>query len=234
MLFDEEFINSIDTNPVGAIVDACEITIHKLEETEQEQAWNNDDQELLLEASALIETIIITNELYSNYELPHELSGDLQNICSTLNQYIHNIHGEFQSRATELKLESYKNRYKAALKSTFAYEFSQGDLERVQNLINELRSHISEVTNLEPDHKRRLLSRLESLQSELHKRVSDLDRFWGMIGDAGVVLGKLGEDAKPIIDRIKEISEIVWRTQARTEELPSDSPRPLLEDESNT
>ena len=104
-----------------------------------------------------------------------------------------------------IELESYKNLYKTALKSTFAYEFSQGDLDRVQNLLNELRNHISEITNLEPDHKRRLLKRLESLQSELHKRVSDLDRFWGMVGDAGGVLGKLGEDAKPIVDRVRII-----------------------------
>ena len=231
MLFDEDFIISIDSNPVGAIVDACNITFQRLDEIGEHQGWDNNDQEFLLEASALIETIIDSNQLHSNYELPLELPGDVQSVCNALNQYIRNVNSEFQSRATELKLESYKNRYKTALKSTFAYEFSQGDLDRVQHLINELRNHISEITNLEPDHKRRLLQRLESLQSELHKRVSDLDRFWGMVGDAGVVLGKLGEDAKPIVDRVKEISEIIWRTQARTEELPSDSPSPLLEND---
>ena len=113
--------------------------------------------------------------------------------------------------------------------AVFCYEFSEGDLNRVQKLVNELRDQISSLSKLSDDHKRRLLARLEKLQSELHKRVSDLDRFWGMIGDAGVVLGKLGKDSKPIVDRIREISEIVWRTQARTEELPSNSPSPLLE-----
>ena len=234
MLFDEDFISNIESNPIGAIVDACNIIFQKLEDIGQGQEWNNDDQELLLESSALIETIIVSNQLHSNYELPLELTGDVPTICKVLSQYIHNVNAEFQSSATELKLESYKNRYKTALKSTFAYEFSQGDLEKIQNLINELRNHISGIENLESDHKRRLLKRLESLQSELHKRVSDLDRFWGMIGDAGVVLGKLGEDAKPIVDRVREISRIVWRTQARTEELPSDSPIPLLENNNNT
>lgn len=98
-----------------------------------------------------------------------------------------------------------------------------------------MRDNLDALTALEPEHKARLLKRLERLQSELHKRVSDLDRFWGMVGDAGVIFGKLGNDAKPIVDRVKEISEIVWRTQARTEELPSDSPSPLLEhDKDNT
>ncbi|MDL2122474.1 MAG: hypothetical protein LWX51_05170 [Deltaproteobacteria bacterium] len=42
-------------------------------------------------------------------------------------------------------------------------------------------------------------------------------------------MGKLGSDAKPIVDRVREISEIVWRTQARAEELSSDFPSPLIE-----
>lgn len=80
-----------------------------------------------------------------------------------------------------------------------------------------------------------ILKRLENLQSELHKRVSDLDRFWGLVGDAGVVLGKLGKDAKPIVDRVREVAEIAWKTQARTEELPSSSPNPMLgKDSENT
>ena len=71
------------------------------------------------------------------------------------------------------------------------------------------------------------------MQSELHKRVSDLDRFWGLIGDAGVVLGKFGEDAQPFVERIREIAEIVWRTQSRAEELPSGTHPPLLKEKSD-
>ncbi|SMN01260.1 hypothetical protein SPONL_1888 [uncultured Candidatus Thioglobus sp.] len=140
----------------------------------------------------------------------------------------------FIGEATKLKIETYKNQYKSVLKSSFAYEFSQGDVDRIQILINELREHITGMDNLSNGHKERLLKRLEKLQSELHKRLSNLDRFWGIVGDAGVALGRLGKDAKPIVDRIKEISEIVWRTQARSEELPSNSPYPLLNDEQNT
>ena len=113
----------------------------------------------------------------------------------------------------------------------FLYEFTDGDLSRIQELLNELRNHIEDADGLEEEHRQRLLKRLERLQGELHKKVSDLDRFWGLVGDAGVVLGKLGEGAKPIVDRIREISEIVWRTQARREELSSDSKPALLESE---
>ncbi len=62
----------------------------------------------------------------------------------------------------------------------------------------------------------------------MHKKISDLDRFWGLIGDAGIAIGKFGENAKPIVDRIKEIADIVWRTQANAEELPTGSSIPFL------
>ncbi|MBI4826866.1 MAG: hypothetical protein HY807_10680 [Nitrospirae bacterium] len=39
---------------------------------------------------------------------------------------------------------------------------------------------------------------------------------------------KFGDDAKPFVDRIREIADIVWRTQARAEELPSSTPTPLI------
>ncbi|EKF9501433.1 hypothetical protein O1C20_003610, partial [Vibrio cholerae] len=148
--------------------------------------------------------------------------------CHSLRDYIQEVQSAVGDQAVLLKVETYSNRYKNAFKNTFAYEFSKGDFERVQELINELRAQISTLEDLEPSHKQRLLKRLEKLQSELHKRVSDLDRFWGLIGDAGVVLGKLGADAKPIVDRIKEIAEIAWNTQSRAEELPSNSPNPML------
>src|SRR5690606_24617188 len=144
-----------------------------------------------------------------------EISGNFEYNCQRLLQYLVNVRGEFQGHAYEIQFASIRDRYKTALKANFAYEFSQGDLERVQVLVNELREKISRATELDVEHRQRLLARLEKLQTELHKRVSDLDRFWGMIGDAGVVLGKLGNDAKPIVDRIREIADIVWRTQSR-------------------
>jgi hypothetical protein len=90
-----------------------------------------------------------------------------------------------------------------------------------------LRDLIGKDERFEEDHRRRLLTRLEDLQRELHRRLSNLDRFYGLIGDAGVLLGKFGRDAKPFVDRIREMLEIVWRAQANAENLPA-SARPAL------
>lgn len=118
---------------------------------------------------------------------------------------------------------------KKILNKGFFYEFTDGDLNRIQQLINELRDQVSTSTLFDDGHKVRLLRRLETLQAEMHKKVSDVDRLWGLIGDAGIAIGKFGKDAKPFVDRIKELSQITWRTQSRAEELPSGAPNPFLE-----
>lgn len=233
MLFDESFLESIDKNPISGLVEACDKALDELSQYADRPEWSNEELEILMETLGLIGALVESHEL--DVELPFpELGGTVESSCKEIKSFVEAIMNEFQGRATELRIDAYKNRYQSALSKAFAYEFSRGDLERIQTLVNELRDYIGKCKKLESDHRQRLLKRLERLQSELHKRVSDLDRFWGMIGDAGVALGKLGDDAKPIVDRIKEISRIVWRTQARTEELPSDTPPPLLEqDEEN-
>lgn len=122
---------------------------------------------------------------------------------------------------------------KKILNKGFFYEFTDGDLNRVQQLINELRSEITQSDLFEGSHRARLLRRLEAMQSEMHKKMSDVDRIWGLVGDAGIVIGKFGKDAKPFVDRIRELSQIAWKTQARAEELPSSSQNPLLESDSD-
>lgn len=232
MFFNEEFIEKVEGSPIVGIVDACEMALNWIEEEQSNNQLSLDEaHELLWETASFVRLIIEVNNLNVDIEYP-DTTGDIRNNCQALSKYLNTIKDSFKEHAVKLSVESYTNRYKTAFKNSFAYEFSQGDLERIQSLVNELRGQISENTSLENAHKQRLLKRLENLQSELHKRVSDLDRFWGLVGDAGVVLGKLGKDAKPIVDRVREIAEIAWKTQARTEELPSDSPNPMIEHDS--
>ncbi len=229
MIFsDEEFIKSMDESPVSAIINCIDIATAKIDYNPS-QEWTEYEQEILREVIAIIEILIESNKF--NYSLfDYELSGNITKDCERMLDYIAVVKNKFSREAAKIEIDIYKNHYKSALKSSFAYEFSQGDVDRIQTLVNELRERITNMDNLSDNHKARLLKRLEKLQSELHKRLSDLDRFWGILIDAGVVLCKLGDDAKPIVDRIKEISEIVWRTQARAEELPSNSPYPSLDE----
>lgn len=74
----------------------------------------------------------------------------------------------------------------------------------------------------------RLLKKLEALQSELHKKMSNFDKFWGFFIDSGIALTKFWENAKPFRDDVKEIVQIVSRTQAKAENVQNLFPLNLL------
>lgn len=121
------------------------------------------------------------------------------------------------------RIAGYREKYQAQLIPGFGYTFSDGDLKRIQELINELRDLIASAEYFDDKHRARILKRLEKLQSELHKTVGDLDRFWGVIIDLSIVAKQVGDNARPLVKRMEEIMRIVWQVQARAEELPSSS-----------
>jgi len=179
---------------------------------------------------ALLEAYLI-NKGYK-FE-PLVLTDEISENITKINEFISIIKETFEKTLTSNSITQSRDRFNRLLGKSFSYEFTTGDLNRVQELINELRTNISSSEFFTAEHKQRLLSKLEKIQSELHKKVSDLDRFWGLIGDAGVVIGKFGKDAKPIVDRIKEIADIIWRTQSKAEELPSGAKIPFLSQNTN-
>ena len=227
MYFNQNIIESIKQNPSKGVLDVCNLTLDKIDDNFEE--FSQDEHEILLEAFSLILGIIEAKILYCDSSVP-SLSGKINEDCQKIVVFLNNVSNENRERHSQSRIEELKSQYKFALGSGFFYEFSKGDIDRIQKLLSELRDCITISQLLESNHKARLLKRLEKLQSELHKKIFDLDRFWGLVGDAGVAIGKLGNDAKPIVDRIREITNIIWRTQSRAEELPSDFPRPLLED----
>ena len=229
MIFTEEFLEELKAEPFEGTVQMINIARNNF--TEQTGDWTDHDYQVLLETFALI-VEIVESKLLKIGNPSFAISGNREQDCGKINEYLLALENYCVSESSKLKVESFRSHFKTALGTGFAYEFSQGDLDRVQSLINEIRDLIENTTGLEKDHQRRLLVRLEKLQSEMHKKVSDLDRFWGLIGDAGVVLGKLGNDAKPIVDRIKEVADIVWKTQSRSEDLPSGTQIPLIADRS--
>lgn len=226
MLFNEEFISSLREDPVNGAVKICQEIFDALD-LENHQGWYEKDFETLIEGYSLLAALIESKSLPITIEHPI-IGANTSEDCSNIYQFVTDVKSTLRAEASRLKIESLKHKFQTSLDGEFVYEFSQGDLDRVQVLLNQLRDLIRASKDLEAEHQQRLLRRLEKLQSEIHKKVSDVDRFWGLIGDAGVVIGKLGNDAKPIVDRIREITDIIWQTQSRAEELPSGTTLPQI------
>lgn len=164
-----------------------------------------------------------------NYDfIPLILSASKSKNIDLIKDFFINTNSEFTLKENEKQIEDARQGYGILFGNQFSYEFTDGDLTRIQELINELREEVTSSTFFSEEHQQRLLKKLEKMQAELHKKMSSLDSFWGLLGDAGVAIGKFGNDAKPFVDRIREIAEIGWRTQSNAEELPSGTKIPFL------
>lgn len=227
MRIPEDIIQRVQLDPLDGLVEACRFSINFIEEF-QGQSWTEEELDLLLETYALI-SALRDADLIEVFIVDPNLSGLTVQSCTHLLEVVRSVEEQLTSQASKNKLETLKKHFSVTVSKGFGYEFTDGDLARVQALLNELRDLVASASAIDGEHRQRLLKRLEQLQSELHKKTSDLSRFYGLLGDAGVALGKFGEDAKPIVDRVKEIIQITWRTQARAEELPSGTTPPLLE-----
>jgi len=223
MMISENFFSNKFDNENKEIVNICDIFYEWHKDIPKEEEINSYEE--YIDCYAALETYLLSKSIQFN---PIELVDRKSENIEMITTFFHEIRNSFDKKLTHDILETSRNKYKIKLNVGFAYEFTDGDLKRIQTLINELREQITGSNLFEANHRERLLSKLEKLQSELHKKVSSLDQFWGMVGDAGVVLGKFGQDAKPLFDRIREITQIVWNTQIRAEELPSETKIPLL------
>ena len=221
-MIDDNFVKNLPQDPVLAAGEICRKVVQTWEQ--QGSSAVNIYEEYL---SALGIFSALAEAYGLKFELP-ELTGDRSQNIQQIYSFMRTIGTDIEKEIAKLTVQRVRDEYVAKIGRGFGYEFSDGDLKKIQELINELRNQISGSQLFEDKHRERLLKKLESLQSELHKRMSNLDKLWSLIGEAGIALGKLGKEAKPFVDLIKEIIFIVWRTQARSEELPTDTPIALL------
>jgi hypothetical protein len=220
-MFDDEFLSSIPENTFEALKSILN-HFGALGGIESFEGEHYDDY---IRAYAFLQVFSETHNLNLKFGDLDKIQREdhIAYICKAFLEHTVPIYQELEANHRKRIFEDSKTQYSLKIGTSFAYEFTEGDLKKIQKNINELRTLISDSKIIEKAHQQRLLKRLERLQSELHKRVSDLDRFWGFVGDAGIVMGKFGKDAKPMVDRIREMMGIVWRTQSKAEELESGS-----------
>lgn len=225
-MYDDNFFETLPDDPVLAGHKICDEFFSSFQGFTTEKTIVAEKYNEVLEGLGILEAYCESYGL--DYALPKASTNKELTVTNTFD-FFRKLSAKLEQDISRITIEKSRNKYLVKFGKTFTYTFSDGDLARVQTLINELREKINECDLFDASHKQRILKKLESLQYELHKKITNVDKLWGLVGEAGVVLGKFGQDAKPLVDRIKEIAQITWRTQARSEELPSNTPLPHLE-----
>lgn len=116
----------------------------------------------------------------------------------------------------------------AGLETSPLFALDQSEKNRALDLCAQLRELVSKSQNLSDSHRNRLLKRIASMEVELHKLKGNFDVFLGGMSDVGDALNKLGNDAKPIVDRMREIKQIVRSGSRDYDSLPQPEDTPLL------
>ncbi len=225
MTISDEMIAVARLDPINC---AQTVINDALEEAERAVEYDEELFEVVQEASVFVNSIAELAGVKNLSVLPTGTDRTNTQSCQAFIGYLKASRVVFAALLNQARMSAHKKRFDLGLGSTFSYEFSQGDLDRVQTLLNELRNLIGAVDGLNEEHRQRVLASLEKLQRELHKKVSDFDRLYGLAAQLSSLMHKAGTDSKPIIDRVREMLGIAWETQARGDELPSGTEPPLL------
>jgi len=142
-------------------------------------------------------------------EIGPQRHQNISNITAYFAQLRGVVRTELSSRHARGYFESKTEEYISLFSKLAVYEFSEADFKRVHDLVNELRDLIRDSSLITDEHKRRLLRKLEAMRGELYQKTSDIDRFWGFIGEAGIAMRKFGADLGPISERVLELGGIV-------------------------
>jgi len=220
MYFDDKFIESLPEDIAAAITAICKKYFKTVNKLSGQESYT-----FIKEALGFVAAYSEANSL--GIDIP-TIKGDTTTAHNNTDQFFQKLQAQSSQQISQIEIEQYKNIHAVRLGTIFHYEFSEGDLGLIQNLINELRELISTTKELEEDHRHRLIRKLEKVQSELHKRVSDLDRFWGFCLELSIVVGLMGKNAEPAADLVKKIVAIIWPAQTRAYDLPSGLPFKLL------
>jgi hypothetical protein len=134
---------------------------------------------------------------------------NIANINAYVTQLRNTVRAELTSRHARGHFESKTDEYMSLFSRVPMYEFPEPDFQRALELINELRELLRTSALLNEDQKRRLLRKLENTRGELNKKTTDIDRFWGFLGEASIAMRKFGADLDPIAERVLELSRII-------------------------
>lgn len=232
MAIPNDILQQVRDNPIEGGISVCRFALKTADsDRNYDGRWSEEDYAVLMEGAAVL-LHLEEQALISYLVAAPNVDSGMEYVCGALRTFLQDVQHELIGQTSASKLDSLKKQFAVTLTNGFGYEFTDGDLKRIQQLINELREMVSANSELDDGHKQRMLKRLEKMQSELHKKMADISRFYELMGDAGVALGKLGEGAKPFVDRIKELAGIAWKSQARAEQLQSDAENPMIGQES--
>lgn len=150
-------------------------------------------------------------------EIGPQRRQNIVNIKAYFVQLRNLVRNQLAERHAKGYFDSKTEEYLLLFSKVAAYEFAEPEFKRVQELIHDLRELLRAGTLIADDQKNRLLRKLEAMHRELHRKTTDIDHFWGFLGEAAVAMRKFGQDLKPVSDRVLELAGLITTVIFRKE-----------------
>ncbi len=226
IFFDDSTYKNLSDVPLVALFELCE---EFLDRTKHYDGGKDNNHHLTFGHWMTAYSAI---QLFADeYALPQledlTISDSTERAVTEIHETIDRLHSAITDIALQARLNKAitdartlaQKKHADHVRSSFAYTFTDNELDTIHTQLTALAVQIEKSELFEDKHKQRILDKLDALQAEIHKRMTTLDRFWGFFSEAGVMLGKFGNDIKPLTDRIVEVGRIVTGAQARAEGL---------------
>ena len=232
MLFSNEFINALKSSPLNGCIQVVRLVTEQV--TQHAHGWQDKDHEILTEAYAVVSVVLDAGLIKVDIEEP-VLRGKLKEDCTAINQFLTRLGRECIQLKSSQRIETLKASVRQtlgivpAVTGPLPYEPGVKELQRMGELLTQMATALSAFSALSEEHRARLVKRVERVRSELSSSMADFDRFWGLLGDARVMIVKIGDQARPLVSRLSELSELAWGIQARGEGISAGSTLPQLE-----
>ena len=151
----------------------------------------------------------------------HQLKDRLVSILQVAEQFPTNTASQSRADSNELSPQ---------------FELKLKEKKRILDLCTGMRKIVFASDFFDEPHKKRLLNRIASIESEVHQKTGKLDTVLAGVVDIGDALGKFGRKVEPLTKRMKEVAEIARGGSKQYDQIPPPEEKlglpPPLEEES--
>jgi hypothetical protein len=156
----------------------------------------------------------LMRKMLSNNKVGIEMPKLDATIFNNLRPHIDTYLLQAKIAAADMEVEQVESACLSGIKIT------AGQVVDIQERLNGLRDAITESDLFDEKHKQRILKKVELLQYELHKKITNYDSMLVNTLRLGRTLGGFGKDSMPFVKMVKELFGVLQGCDKELEALP--------------
>ena len=218
----ESYLKSLTTNPLQASYAVCETFFALHNPNSSSTVSRKKDYHKYIELYVILQTLLKKcNIECRELELKNDIDHNISLIVEFFIDSRKNLRRALDVEDTQELIAKFKAQYETSILQGFSYEFDDYQLTEARNIIAQIQAEIKKLSSIDYVHKARLKASVDRLEKALHKNMSNMDRFWGLMFEIRLVLKGRPEEIQDIIDLVHDLATIFYQIISRSgDDLP--------------